>query len=53
MNVFPSMKIGWGTYPDNQGHMEFQGCFRCHDDAHKTKDGRAISQSCDLCHEMQ
>jgi hypothetical protein len=52
-NVFPSMKVTFGAHPDNQGHMEFPGCFRCHDEAHKTKDGRTIAQSCDLCHEMQ
>lgn len=49
-NVFPTMKVGFGTYTDNIGHMDFPGCFRCHDDNHKTKDGRVISQSCDLCH---
>jgi hypothetical protein len=52
-NVFPSMRVKWGTHPNNQGHTEFPGCFRCHDEAHKTKDGQVISQSCELCHEMQ
>ena len=52
-NVFPSMGVKWGTHPDNKGHMEFPGCFRCHDDSHKAKDGRVISQSCEMCHEMQ
>ena len=31
-NVFPEMKVGWGTYPNNIGHEDFLGCFRCHDD---------------------
>jgi hypothetical protein len=52
-NVFPSMKVGWGTYPNNIGHMAFPGCFRCHDDNHKAKDGTVIRQECDMCHEMQ
>jgi hypothetical protein len=52
-NVFPAMKVGWGTYPNNIGHMEFPGCFRCHDDSHKTSDGKAIGQSCDLCHSLE
>ena len=52
-NVFPEMKIGWGTYPNNIGHMDFPGCFRCHDDSHKTKDGKAIKQDCTVCHTMQ
>jgi hypothetical protein len=49
-NIFPSMKVGWGTYPSNIGHVASPGCFRCHDESHKTKDGRAISQECELCH---
>jgi hypothetical protein len=49
-NVFPNMKVAWGTYPDNIGHEDFPGCFRCHDDKHKSADGRVISQDCDACH---
>jgi hypothetical protein len=52
-NVFPTMKVGWGTYPNNIGHMAFPGCFRCHDDSHKSKDGKAIRQDCDLCHTIE
>jgi hypothetical protein len=52
-NIYPSMNITWGTYPNNLGHMDFPGCFRCHDDTHKTKDGKAIGQDCALCHEMK
>ena len=29
------------------------GCFRCHDDLHKTRDGRAISQDCELCYSIE
>lgn len=49
-NVFPGMKVGWGTYPNNIGHEDFAGCFRCHDETHQASDGQAISQSCDACH---
>jgi hypothetical protein len=52
-NVFPEMNVHWGTYPNNIGHMDFPGCFRCHDDSHKTKDGKTIRQDCDLCHDME
>lgn len=52
-NVFPTMNVTFGTYPNNVGHMDFPGCFRCHDDSHKSKDGRVISQECDRCHGMQ
>ena len=49
-NVFPSMKVGWGTYPNNIGHEDFPGCFRCHDDTHEAAGGATITQSCDACH---
>jgi hypothetical protein len=52
-NVFPAMNVGWGTYPNNIGHMDFPGCFRCHDENHKTKDGKTIGQDCSLCHDIQ
>jgi hypothetical protein len=52
-NIFPDMNITWGTYSNNIGHMDFPGCFRCHDDSHKTKDGKTIGQDCALCHSMQ
>ena len=51
-NIFPSMKLTWGYHPDNRGHADFPGCFRCHDDNHKSKDGKVISQDCALCHEV-
>ncbi len=49
-NVFPDMKLVWGSHPNNIGHEDFPGCFRCHDDQHKAKDGRTISQDCTTCH---
>jgi hypothetical protein len=52
-NVFPSMRVTWGTHPNNIGHTDFPGCFRCHDDTHKTKDGRVIRQDCELCHRIE
>ncbi len=52
-NVFPAMAVTWGTYANNIGHMDFPGCFRCHDDSHKTKDGKAIGQDCELCHKIR
>jgi hypothetical protein len=51
-NVYPSINITWGTYPNNIGHTAFQGCFRCHDGAHLTKSGDAITQDCSACHEI-
>ncbi len=51
-NVFPAMKVGFGTYPNNIGHVFFTGCFRCHDDNHKARDGSVIKQDCESCHAM-
>jgi hypothetical protein len=49
-NFFPEMKSRWDVYPDNIGHMISQGCFRCHDNEHKTATGAIISRKCTLCH---
>ena len=49
-NVFPAMKVSWGAYPTNKGHITSNGCFRCHDDSHKAKDGTAINADCAYCH---
>jgi nitrate/TMAO reductase-like tetraheme cytochrome c subunit len=51
-NVFPAMNVSWGTYPNNLGHTDFPGCFRCHDGSHSTADGRTISNDCDTCHSL-
>jgi hypothetical protein len=51
-NLFPVMKVTWGTYPDNTGHTASPGCFRCHDGSHTAKDGSTISADCELCHKQ-
>ena len=50
-NVFPDLKVTWGTYPNNLGHTDFPGCFRCHDGSHTTADGKTIAQDCTTCHQ--
>ncbi len=50
-NVFPDLKVTWGTYPNNLGHTDFPGCFRCHDGSHTAGDGKTIAQDCNGCHE--
>lgn len=52
-NVFPSMNVGWGTYPNQLGHITSNGCFRCHDENHKTAAGVTISQDCEQCHAVE
>ncbi len=51
-NVFPDMKVTWGTHPNHIGHMTYPGCFRCHDGDHTAKDGKAITQDCTACHNL-
>ncbi|GAB4297782.1 MAG: NapC/NirT family cytochrome c [Myxococcota bacterium] len=51
-NVFPKMKITFGSYPSHLGHKEGIGCFRCHDEEHQSKEGESISQDCDQCHSI-
>jgi hypothetical protein len=50
-NVFPDLKVTWGTYANNLGHTDSPGCFRCHDDTHATADKKTITQDCAVCHE--
>ena len=51
-NVFPFMKVTWGTHPNHIGHMSYPGCFRCHDGGHAAKDGTSITQDCAACHNL-
>ena len=51
-NVFPTMKVTWGTYPSFLGHGDDGGCFRCHDGLHTAEDGSSISQDCGSCHTL-
>jgi formate-dependent nitrite reductase cytochrome c552 subunit len=50
-NVFPDLKVTWGTYPNNLGHTDAPGCFRCHDENHSTADKKTITQDCTVCHQ--
>jgi hypothetical protein len=50
VNVHPAMKITWGTYKNQLGHVTDTGCLRCHNGDHKTEDGTAIGSDCDSCH---
>ena len=53
-NVFPEMKVEWGTYINHITHgPDFDiGCFRCHDDMHESPDGKIISADCNTCHTL-
>jgi hypothetical protein len=49
-NTFPSMKVTYDAYPEHIGHLETEGCFRCHNDVFTSDKGKKISKDCDLCH---
>lgn len=51
-NFFPAMKADWRNYPNNIGHKNWLGCFRCHDGKHATADGakRLEMNNCNTCH---
>lgn len=49
-NIFPEMKVQWDQYPNHIGHVEFNGCFRCHNDVHSSESGKVISKDCNQCH---
>jgi hypothetical protein len=48
--VFPDLKVTWETYPNNLGHTDYPGCFRCHDGSHVTKTNESITEDCGACH---
>ena len=51
-NVFPDMKVIWGTHPNHIGHMSYPGCFRCHDGDHVAQNGKTLTQDCAVCHNL-
>jgi hypothetical protein len=44
------MKVTFGVYPNNIGHVTSNRCFRCHDGGHTASDGTSISADCEYCH---
>jgi hypothetical protein len=51
-NIFPNMRVTWGTHPNNLGHVDSPGCFRCHDGSHTSTDGQTITNDCSACHQI-
>ncbi len=51
-SFFPEMNTDWRSNPNNVGHKEWAGCFRCHDGKHKTADAKVsiTAKSCNFCH---
>ena len=50
--VFVDQKVDWSTHPNNLGHIESPGCFRCHDGKHMDAKQEAIPLECNLCHSI-
>jgi hypothetical protein len=50
--VFHDQEINWTTYPNNLGHINSPGCFRCHDGKHLDDQQQAIRLECNVCHSI-
>ncbi len=55
LTATPAMKVTAATYASNIGHLDWPGCFRCHDGGHlKVVNGVAttetIPSTCNTCH---
>ncbi len=50
--AFHEQEIDWTTYPNNLGHINSPGCFRCHDGKHLDDQQQAIRLECNVCHSI-
>jgi len=49
-NFFPELKASWAAHPNNLGHRDSAGCFRCHNDEMNSDDGESLFVDCQTCH---
>jgi len=49
-NQFAAAEISWRSFPDNSGHTNSPGCFRCHNGRHQTSEGDLLPVGCVQCH---
>lgn len=49
-SFFPEMKVKWSAYPDNIGHRDWPGCYRCHTAKMASADGKQVFSDCTKCH---
>lgn len=47
---YPEQELTYDTHPNNVGHLDSPGCFRCHDGQHISEQGEVIRLECNLCH---
>jgi nitrate/TMAO reductase-like tetraheme cytochrome c subunit len=50
--VFHDQEVDWSTHPNNLGHINSPGCFRCHDGKHLNDNDEAIRLECNVCHSI-
>ena len=50
--IFPDQLVNWNTHPNNLGHKDYPGCFRCHDGGHISEAGDVIRLECNICHSI-
>jgi len=48
--IFPEMKADWKAHPNNSGHLDSPGCFRCHNEAMVDENGESLFHDCTSCH---
>ncbi len=51
-SVYPEQNSDWTTHPNNIGHKDSPGCFRCHDGKHLNQQEQAIRLECNVCHSI-
>jgi len=51
-SVYPEQNSDWTSHPNNIGHKDSPGCFRCHDGKHLNTEQEAIRLECNLCHSI-
>ena len=51
-SVYPEQNSDWTTHPNNVGHSDSAGCFRCHSGRHLSTEGESIRLECNLCHSI-
>jgi hypothetical protein len=51
-SVFHDQEVDWATHPNNLGHVNSPGCFRCHDGKHLNALNEAVRLECNVCHSI-
>ncbi len=52
VSIFREQELNWDTHPDNVGHINAPGCFRCHDGKHLNASEQAVRLECNICHSI-